>query len=67
MNTDYKEIKKGIKRAEFDELKYQGNVIWSIIAGVVVGCIAKNFIAGFVVFLVIGIISARKYFELGNK
>ncbi len=60
---DYKEIKKGIKGAEYDKLKYDANVIWSIIAGCIVGAIAHNVVVGIVVFFICGIIAARKYFE----
>lgn len=65
-NTDYQDIKKGIKRAEYDRYKYYGNIIWSILAGVAVGAMSKNIVAGIVVFFIVAIISARKYFELGK-
>jgi hypothetical protein len=62
--VDYKEIKKGMKRKELDEINYNARILGSIVLGVVVGVISKNFVIGFVVFLTCGIFAARKYFEM---
>ena len=60
---DYREIKKGIKQVQYDKDKYAGNLIWCAIAGVIVGALSKNVIIGVVVFIVLGVIAARAYYE----
>ena len=60
-----KDVKKGIKGAEFDKLRYQGNIVIAIIIGCVVGFATSNAVIGFVTFAGFGIYFARKYFERG--
>jgi len=64
MSIDYKDIKKGLKRKEYDEMKYHGYIIWAIIAGVVVGCLTKMWVVGVIVFGIIAVIGAKRYFEI---
>ena len=61
---DYKEVKKGIKRQELDKINYNMATFGSIVLGIIVGVATKNFVIGFVVFLICAVIAARKYFEM---
>jgi hypothetical protein len=67
MSIDYKEIKKGIKRADMDGLRFKGNIVFSIMGGCIIGFITSNAVIGFVSFFVFGIIAACKYYEVGKK
>lgn len=61
--SDYKDIKKGIKRVELDKINYNVGVFLSIVVGCVVGFIFHNAWIGFGVFCALGVYFANKYFE----
>ena len=63
---DYKEIKKGLKRKELDDINYSWGIIRSVIVGCIVGAIAQNAVVGFVVFVILAFMAARKYYEIGK-
>jgi len=61
--TDYKEIKKGIKQVESDQIHYKINTFLSVLFGAFIGFIFHSLLIGFIAFIVPGVLSARKYFE----
>jgi F0F1-type ATP synthase assembly protein I len=74
-STDYKEVKKGIKQVELDQMTYNIKIFGSIVAGVIIGIIVGasgagarwGFIVGFIVTIILGVKSARTYFEINKK
>lgn len=64
MTTDYKEIKKGIKRKEMDEMRFHGNLIIAMIVGGLVGYFTHSWVFGVIVFFSLAVIFGRSYFEV---
>lgn len=62
--TDYKEIKKGIKRIELDKTTRDIKCWFGIIVGTIIGCTAKSFIVGFVIFMIFCLWAAKGYYEI---
>lgn len=73
--TDYREVKKGIKQVEYDKIGYDLKVFGSLVVGVIVGIIVGasgagagwGFFIGFIVTMILGVKSARTYFEINKK
>lgn len=72
----FNDVKKGIKRAEYDQINYQIKVFGGLVLGSVVGYIVGSIInsalgwaVGITIVLVLGVKSAHTYFELekGSK
>lgn len=60
------DVKRGIKSAEFDKVKYNIKVFFSICIGVAVGVLMQSWMWGIVATLIIGTIAARSYYEEGR-
>lgn len=65
--TDYRAVKKGIKRAELDEGVMQIQMALVIILSLVIGFILQSWKIGLGIFVVFTIFVARSYYELGKK
>lgn len=61
------DIKRGIKQAEMDKIKYHVKVFFSIIIGMAVWAIFQNIWVGVGTLLVLGIISANQYYETNER
>lgn len=75
ITTDYREVKKGIKRVEYDKMAYDIKIFGSSVVGVIVGCIVGasgagvgwGFFVGFIVTMILGVKSLRTYFEINKN
>ena len=67
IHADYKDVKKGIKRAEYDKMVYNLKVWGSILVGVIVGSIIRNGVVGFIVIVILVILSTVSYYEINDK
>ncbi len=69
--SNAKDVAQGIKKAQFDEGVYKVAVFFSMVAGGLIGFIvgglsnnaASGWISGFVVFMILGGISYRKFLK----
>lgn len=73
-NTDFNDIKKGIKRVEYDKIKYDVNIFLGFIASVLVGCgvgvlfgAVLGWISGVIILIVSGLYSFNTYYEVDKK
>lgn len=62
--TDYQEVKKGIKQAELDKTVYYTKTFFCIVFGVIVGLVTHSWLLGVLAWIIPGVFSARKYFEM---
>ncbi|MDP2906169.1 MAG: zinc ribbon domain-containing protein [Candidatus Omnitrophota bacterium] len=75
ITTDYREVKKGIKQVELDQMKYGMKIFGSLVVGAIVGCIVGaggagvgwGILVGFIITMILGVKSAKTYFEINKK
>jgi len=62
-STDAKAVTKGLKQKEIDDIGYNIGIFFSLIGGIILGSMFKNFWIGLIAFLVFGGIAWKNWYK----
>lgn len=64
---DYKDVSKGVKTAEIDKIWLNFKILAASILSIIVSLIFHSFWIGFILFWVLSVRAAMKYYEFSKE